>query len=211
VLSPNEELTAKIHRVKFRKWTELEDLREQIVKAAEDIAEGFPNKFYAYLSAALGVEEEEIACLSWIDCVELFYSIHAINLPPSNLPLVSVKAKEKKPVKIGWDYPGRFWYLYANKIAHAYGWTMEYIAELEINDALAMVQEILTDDQLEREFYWGLSEIAYPYNKSTKQNRYQPLERPQWMLPVPEKPKQIRIRRSLLPEGMIINVGDKAT
>lgn len=206
MITPSE-LTEKIHRVKFRRWTELEDYREQFIQAAESNAEDFPKKFNAYLSAALEVKEDIIAGLSWIECVELFYAIYDKNLPVSTLPLVSSVTKDKKPVKIEWDYPGRTWYLYAHMLAQAYGWTLEYIAELEIDDALALVQEILTDEQLEKEFQWGMSEIAYPYNEKTKQSRYQPLPRPHWMLPSAKEIKKVKIPRSMMPQGLILDAG----
>ena len=199
------ELTDRIHRVKFRRWTELEDLREQVARAADENADEFPKKIYAYLSVALDVKEDEISGLSWIECVSLFYATHEKNLPSSTLPLVSVKVKESKHVKIEWDYPGRTWYLYAHLLANAYGWTLDVIGELEINDALALIQEVLTDEQLEREFLWGMSEVAYPYNKSTKQSKYHPLPRPNWMLPEVQEIKKVKIPKSMMPQGLILD------
>lgn len=205
-MTTSDELTKKVHRVKFRRWAELEDLREQFVRAAEDGANDFPKRFIAYLSAALDVEEDELEGLHWTECVELFYAIYFSNLPSPTLPLIAVKPKNIKPVQIEWDYPGRLWYMYAHMLSSWYGWTLEYIAELEIDEAIALVQEILTDEQLDREFEWGLSEVAYSYDKGTKKSKFNPLPRPQWMLAEAKPIKKIKIRKDLMPQGLVMDV-----
>lgn len=196
----------EVHRVKFKGWTELEDLREQIIRAAEEKADEFPEKLFAYLSVALSLEKEEIQNLSWVECVNLFYAVHEANLPPSNLPLVTAVPKEKKSQKEDWDYPGRLWFYYAHMLARAYGWTLDYIANLSIEEGLSLVQELLTAEQLEKEFQWGMSEIAYPYNSKTKKSKFNPLTRPYWMLPVAKPIENIRIPKKLMPQGLIIDV-----
>lgn len=200
-----DDLSTKVHRVKFRRWAELEDLREQFVREAEDNADDFPKRFFAYLSAALDVEEDKLAGLHWTECVELFYTIYLANLPSPTLPIIAAKPKELKVTKIEWDYPGRLWYMYAHILSSNYGWTLDYVGSLEIDDALALVQEILTDEQLDREFEWGMSEAAYSYNKSTKTSKFNPLPRPAWMLPDAKPIKKIKIRKDLLPEGLVLN------
>lgn len=202
-----KKLKRKIHRVNFRTWTRLEDLREGFARAAADKLEEFPQRFYAYLSAALDIKEEELHSLPWYECVELLNEINLVNFPSSILPIVTDTNQKIQPAKPEWDYPGRTWYLYSHMLAKTYGWSLEYIGELEIENALALVQEILTDDQLEKEFLWGMSEIAYPYNKHTKESKFQPLPRPYWMLPAPKPVPKVRIPKSLMPQGLIINVG----
>lgn len=210
-MDAHENLTNKVHRVKFKKWAELEDLRESFIRAAEDNADNFPDKVVAYLSAALDIDKEELKNLDWVDSIELFYLVYSSNLPSVSLPIISDVPKEKKPQsKLDWDYDGRTWYSYAHMISSSYGWTLEYIAELEIDDALALIQEILTDRQLDREFLWGMSEIAYPYNKATKQSKFSPLPRPYWMLGKSKEVKKVRIPESMMPQGLIIDVKDLA-
>lgn len=200
-------LADKIHRVKFGKWTKLEDLREQLARAAEGHADDFPQKMFAYLSAALDEKEEEIAKLSWIDCVAIFLAVQSRNLPNSTLPIIAaIKDTKGKPEKLAWDYPGRLWWYYTHLIAKAYGWTLEYVAELEIDDGLSLIQEILTDNQLEREFLWGMSEIAYPYDKATKKSRFTPLPKPYWMLPTTQEIKTYKIPMRFVPQGVVIDV-----
>ena len=115
---------------------------------------------------------------------------------------------KKKPV---WDYEGRTWYSWVHDLAHAYGWSMEYIAELDIDDASSLLQELIIDDQLEKEFYWMTSEIAYPYNESSKKSEFKPLDRPIWMRDeirsIKEgKDQTVRILKEHLPVGNIIKL-----
>lgn len=201
-----QDLAKSVHRVKFRKWTELEDLRDRIIRAADEGANEFPDKFIAYLSAALDIEKEKAETLSWMDCVLLFYAIFDANLPPSYLPLTDAPISEQKSPKVAWDYPGRIWFLYAHILSKEYGWNLEYIGELEIDTALSLIQEILTQEQLDKEFLWGMSEIAYPYSEATKKNKFQPLTRPYWMLPTAEPIKKFRIPKSMLPQGIVIDM-----
>jgi hypothetical protein len=77
----------------------------------------------------------------------------------------------------------------------------------DVDVALAHIQEILTDEQLEREFYWGTSEIAYPYNPTTKQSKFSPLTRPYFMAAPAPQLKRIQIPRGLMPVGEGIDSG----
>lgn len=121
------------------------------------------------------------------------------------LPFVKDAPKEsQKPAP--WDYEGRSWFYWSNLFAKAYGWSLEYISELEVNDAFALIQEILTDEQLDKEFTYGLSEIAYPYNSSTKKSVFKPMPRPYWMKEDIKPLKKFKYARSLLPMGIIQDV-----
>lgn len=190
-------MTAKLS---FRKWLNLEAHREQLTKATE--TGDFPDRVFALLSVAFDSHPDESA--SWENTV--FSLIEATRLQPDkNLPFLKDAPKEGgKPAD--WDYDGREWAYWSHLIAKTYGWTLEYIGELDVNEALARVQEILTDEQLEREFYYGLSEIAYPYNKSTKQNHFKPLGRPYWMKPVTAPIQKTMIRKDMLPVGLVNDV-----
>ena len=63
------------------------------------------------------------------------------------------------------------------------------------------------DDQLEREFYYGLSEVAYHYDAATKKSKFVPLPRPNWMRPKvePEKVVKTPIPASMIPMGVVIS------
>jgi len=146
----------------------------------------------------------------WKDALEAFAYIHSVTVPDKTLPLISKQA-ESKNQKDTWDYSGRLWFFYSSIIASAFGWSTKQIASLSVREALAYVQEILTDKQLEREFAWSTTEVAYSYDKQTKKSKFVSLSRPYWMLPdIDEKKgKVVRIPKSLLPVGTIITIDER--
>jgi len=199
-----------LKKPRFRKWAELEDKKYDVIKAVEQVAPNLPDILYAYLSSALRVRPKDYNSVYWKDIMYAFSMIHRVTVPEVSLPLVS-RHSEKKNEKDPWDYSGRLWFFYSNIIASAYGWTVEQIAELPVNTALAYLQEILTEQQLEREFVWSTSEIAYPYNKQTKKSKFSPLHRPYWMLPDMDVKKKVpAIPKSLLPVGNVVKIDVKA-
>lgn len=103
-----------------------------------------------------------------------------------------------------WHYPGRFYSQLIHILANNYHWELDKILQSDLNQLLFFIQEILVDAQMEREWTYGLSELAYKYNEGTKKSEFVPLMRPHWM---DEKlkaglPEKVRIPRSLLPYGV---------
>jgi hypothetical protein len=186
----------------FRKYLDLENKKSILISAAEDGT--FPDKVYAYLSAALMIPVKRLEKRDWESTVQSLLKESAKFTPNRELPIFKDSPKESKPVE--WDYEGRTWNYYAHLLAQAYGWTLEYIAELGVDEAFAHLQEILTDEHLDREFIHGLSEISYKYNKSTNTSNYVPLKRPYWMKASVKPIKKTKIRRDLLPMGMGIDL-----
>lgn len=186
----------------FRNWLELEKLKGNFIEAAE--SDEFPEKVFAYLSAALGVPVKKLEEKQWGSTVLTLTETVNSYPQPKGLPILDSAPKGGK--EADWNYDGRDWHYYSHLLADAYGWTLEYIADLEILTAFAHLQEILTDEFLEREFYHSLSEIAYRYNKGTKKSDYVPLKRPYWMRVVISKTiKKVKIKKSLLPVGVGID------
>lgn len=187
----------------FRKWIELENKKTDMLQATED--ESFPERVYSYLSVALGIPIKKLEKQDWQSTVLSLIDVHKRFSPDASLPILR-HTQHKEATPVDWDYPQRTWAFYSHLLAKAYGWTLEYIAEMDVNDALSRLQEIMTDEQLDREFVYGLSEIAYPYNKNTKKSEFKPMKRPYWMLPTaPTTIKKIKIKRSMLPQGRIID------
>lgn len=190
----------KARVMRFRQWIICEDLKTKIIKTRRD--RQFPETVFAYLSVSIG--EENVRSLEWDKVVELFSN--AID-STGKIYIPIVKDAPKGGKEPDWNYPGRTFSHYANIIAGKYGWSLEYISELEVNQAFALVQEILTDEFLDREFEYSLSEVAYPYNKSTKKSVYKPMERPYWMRPIaPMQPKKVKMRKDTLPVGRVLDV-----
>lgn len=183
----------------FRKWVSLEDHKKRIAEAVE--GSEFPNRVTDYLSTAFGNKGWEkkpwkTLVFSMIEGFEKF-------TPNSSLPILNPPKDGKKS---DWDYEGRSWMYFSHLLANAYGWTLEYIAEMDVNEAIGQIQEILTSEYLDQEFTHSLSEVSYTYNKNTKKSDYKPLPRPYWMRPVSQPTKKVRIRRDMLPMGHVVDV-----
>lgn len=190
----------KTKPVGFRKWLTLENLKSSILEAAGDGS--FPDKVYSYLSAALEVPIEKLERESWESTVLTLLKNQS---KPIDVPILKNAPTNLKPVD--WEYEGRTWFYYAHILSSAYGWSLEYIAELDPAEAMSLIQEIFTDDQLEKEFNYSLSELAYQYDKNTKKSNFKPMKRPYWMRPLaPTEVKKVRIRRDMLPQGRIIDM-----
>lgn len=189
--------------LKFRGWVELEEKKEKVIRAVEEGSPEFAQKLILLLSTALHLKSEIFLQVPWWDCIRAFNIVINKNAPRNQIPLI-VKSDEKQNSKPdAWDYAGRAWQLYSHLLAKTYGWTLEYIAELDTDDALAKIQEILTSEQLDREFLWSMSEVAYPYDAQTKTNRFKALPRPYWMMQKAEPPKRIKIPKAIMPVGNI--------
>lgn len=187
----------------FRKWIDLENHKKSIAEAVE--GSDFPKEVIAYLSTAFGDRHWEKKF--WKTPVSsLMDGFQKFN-PDTSLPLLNTPKKKKEA---DWEYPGRTWYYFSHLLADAYGWTLEYIAEMDVNEALGHIQEILTKEYLEQSFQHSLSEVSYIYNKNTKKSDYKPLPTPYWMLPAPKPIKRFRMKRSMLPVGLVIDASGMA-
>lgn len=183
----------------FQRWLELESLKEKIIKAVREGTD-FPTHLFAYLRTALFINPKHYEKADWFRVVELFYAV--LNKSPQvKLPITSPTNDEHK--EESWDYDGRIWHLYSHMLAKSYGWSLEYISQLQVVDALAKIQEILTDEQLDREFFYGLSEVAYSYDKGSKKSKYNPMPRPHWMRPAMKPVERFLIPAYMLPVGNV--------
>jgi len=195
-----------VTRLKLRAWLQLEDVRDKLTEAAEEKNRNRVEMYlYEYISSAVPIAVSELKQVYWYDISLFFREIYSANRPNSEYPLLRPRSKKKED-DIDFDYPGRSWFMWLHTLARNYGWSMEYIAELDINDAIALMQEILYDEQLQREWEWGTTEIAYPYDAATKKSKFHPLQRPEWMQaakPVKEI-KNVRMKKSELPMGIIL-------
>lgn len=189
----------------FKKWIVLENKKVKIIEAANNKSD-FPNCLFDYLFVALEINPKIYNQADWFRVILLFYACLSKS-PQVELPITSPSDDERYK-EDDWSYEGRNWHLYSHMLASAYGWTLEYISQLQVGEALAKIQEILTDKQLEHEFVYGLSEIAYPYNSQIKKNIFKPLDRPHWMKQKIESVvPRFKIAKDMLPIG-VINMSD---
>ena len=183
----------------FQKWLELESLKEKIIEAVREGTD-FPAHLFTYLRTALVINPKYYDQGDWVRVVNLFYVV-LDKSPKVELPITSPSNDTHKDEP--WDYPDRIWHLYSHMLAKSYGWSLEYISHLCVGEALAKIQEIMTDEQLDREFFYGLSEVAYSYDKGSKKSKYNPMPRPHWMRPTMKPVERFLIPAYMLPVGNV--------
>ena len=200
----------EISRLRLKEWLYLEEaklaIKDAIDKKDRDVLVA---SIFKYLSIAFSDCGIVWDTLPWLDVYVAFVSAQEVNQLQVRLPMLIIQSKNDK--KQPWEYSGRMWYRWAHIFASQYGWDMNKIATLEPDDAVSLLQEIIVDEQLDREWEWSLTEIAYPYNENSKKSEFQPLERPEWMVvKTPTEIKKIRIRKDMLPIGNVIRLGEDA-
>ena len=195
----------EVTRARLRVWLQLEDIREQIARAADSKnKDGFISLIYSYLSTALS-DDIDFSHIPWYEIAEAYVEIVDLHRPFFDFPfLKSASNREKVP----WDYEGRTWYSWSHMFAEAYNWSLEYIAELDVDDAIAHLQEIATSKQIRNEFEWMLSDKSVSYDKRGK-GTFHDLNRPDWMKGIKREDKQqlgdkIPMKKSMIPMGHIV-------
>lgn len=200
-----------IVQAKLKDWLMLSDImheisKEKTLKNYYKVAE----LIYTYNSVGCKNSSIDWHTISWIDTVSVFSELIKINRIKKKFPIFSAEetsTKEKSDEDVPWTYIGRTWYLWAHLLASSYSWKISEIEELEVEEAVPLIQEILADKQLTKEFQWSMSEIAYPYNSTTKKSVFSPLHRPEWMKPKVKQIKKIKVRKDFVPVGNVIDLG----
>jgi hypothetical protein len=188
-----------IPRSHFGAFLKLEDIKHKIFQAAKRKEETFPDLVVSYISAAFLFPKFILRRLRWDLVFLLFLLASNANTPKVIIPLL--KPNKQKEEKAPWDYEGRGYAMYVHLIASTYGWTQDKINRLNVDTALALIQEILTDEQLDREFLWSMSDKNVIYNAKNNTSKANPLERPYFMKVEVQEPKKIKILKSLMPVG----------
>lgn len=142
--------------------------------------------------------------VSWYEFLEIYSTVIKENSPRLEFPILTESKKESK--KLPWEYKGRNWYFWLNLFAKSYGWDSDTVSKLDIDTAIGLFQETEIDHQMNKEWEWSLSELAFPYNESTKKSEYKPLDRPYWMLPIAEHPKKVIVPKDMMPMGNVIDL-----
>jgi hypothetical protein len=191
-------------RLLLRKWLEFEKSQKNIIQAVEDKnVEEYARNLYVLISTALNIPIEELLDTPWYEIAQAYSVITNLNRV-KEIPLLKSDPSTTKDAP--WEYDERPWFWWVNVFAKNYSWTISVIGELDINDAMSLLQEVLVDEQLQKEWEWGMSEIAYPYNESTKKSEFHKLDRPVWMTgkEINLLATKVRFRKSMLPVGMIV-------
>ena len=194
-----------VAKSKLRIWLQLEETRSRILEAAGTRDnDRLVSDIISYVSVASLVSKEILGDASGWEVIGSFLIIHDLNLPKLDFPILKAKIKDDKDA---WDYEGRIWYIWSHIFASKYGWSLEYSANLEVDDAVALIQEAIIEDQLTKEWQWSLAEIAYQYDQFTKTSKFIPLPRPDWMnasIPLQQVIKKVKILKSMIPVGNVV-------
>jgi hypothetical protein len=188
---------------------ELETQKNKILKAVEESSDDFPDHLFAYLSTALHLSNKYYRKASWERVVGAFYKTIKLTLCQIELPMLSPTKEKTKEEP--WNYPNHSWNSYVHMLASKYGWTIEYISNLKVEYALSCIQEILIDENLEKEYLWMLSERSSYYDNRSKTMKMNPYPRPNWMHkhidPTKESVK-VKIPVGMMPAGNGITQSD---
>lgn len=186
-------------RPPLRKWLALEDERVNLYNAiASRNIENIAQSIISAVSFALDIPNKKLENRPWYEIGSALLIIFSANTPKFDFPFLRAKIQDKKDT---WDYQGRTWYIWVDLFAERYGWDVETIANLDVDDAIALAQETAVDHQLEKEWDWMTSWVAYQ-----GENGFKPLDRPSWMASNREPfiPKKMKIRKEFMPVGIIV-------
>jgi hypothetical protein len=186
---------------RFGRWVRLEEQKNKILRAVEESSDEFPNHLFDFLSTALYLPSHYFRRADWTKIVLALYKSLTKLSYKIDLALFEPTKEDKKDDSVSWNYDGRAWHLYAHMIAGKYGWLVEYISNLRLPVVLPLIQEILLEDQLTKEFQWSMSERSSYYDDKAKVSKANPLPRPNWMNKHIDPAKELRVTQ--IPVGMM--------
>lgn len=199
-----------LEKPKLKHWAILEEIAETVQEATD--GNGKARCILQYLSVAFDKPVEFFEKSYWVMVLNLYQEVQYETSPKINFPFLrAYKEDEKKDGKVTTklNYPGHFWYHLANFFANKYGWSLEYIASLEVDDAFGLMQEYELRDHLDKEFLWELSERSSGYDKATKQAKHIPFPKPTWLEQKIEIIKPVRVNKAHLPMGLVVDLNSE--
>jgi hypothetical protein len=185
----------------LKRWIEQAKLQGEINKSAElHERDKTVEAIYKYLNF---FSQQDWETFGWFEVLNVLSQITNLCVPKIDFPIFHTLEKTEQVIA---EYSEKEWYFWLHTLCSKYHWAIEYVKELEIDDAFGLLQEGLIEKQQEREWQWSLTEIAYPYDESSKKSIFKPLKRPDWMTVVKDlTPKKIKIRKDMMPMGVIMN------
>jgi hypothetical protein len=196
-----------VERAKLKRWIGLGRIQDEIQQAvARKDASEVASNLCLYVSTACNVSVEEIQDAPWIEITNAYMACFLVNTIGLRLPMFQISSKDESTMP--WNYDGRTWYGYVHTFSKEFGWSIEYIAELDVDDAFALIQEITVSDQMHREWEWSLSDKSVTRDEATGKYKFVPLTRPHWMQEVPKLPEKTKIPKAFLPVGNVISFRD---
>ncbi len=199
-------LDYKVSRVRLGLFLKLQRAARRLKKAATQADTGaIADALFEYLTVCMnGLTRKDFNSSPWYEVVSAYQVILSLNRIPGAENFSMLKSPNISTGKtIAWDHDDREVILWIHTLASAYNWSRTEIENMWPEEAVGFIQEILVDQQFEREFFYSLSEIAYPYDKATKRSRYIPMNRPAWMV-IGGGRKDQRVLKDSLPVGNVI-------
>lgn len=197
----------KLEPAKLRKYLELEDIKFKLKEAIEARdTNKIVDLIILYVSIAISVSVDEVESINYKDISNLLISIEDVNKKHIDLPFLLYSGEKREKGTI--EYEGRSWWLWAFRFAERFHWSLEYIANLTVEDAMKLYQEYLIDEYENMSWQWMLSERFIGYDTATKKSKAIPLSKPQWMMGKPKEVKKVKIRKDMLPVGKVITYND---
>lgn len=202
----NETYEAK--RFGLRKWLELEEVKQNIQRAIQHRNRSdLSHQIFVYVGMALSISPDILTDIPYQDVLSAFNDISSLNSLSVDLPFMQIQ-KKRVDAELPYDYPNRLWWIWAHQLAKDFGWTLDYIEELDPNNAACLYQEHLIRDYFDREWQWMCSQNSVGYDSTSKKSKYNPLPKPFWMYPKPVPPKKVKMLKSMVPSGIIVRLPD---
>lgn len=198
-----------VARARLGLYLDLEIVRSRLAKAVKVEENGFiVNALFDFLNLPIpDMDRGAFNQAPWQEIVLAYVHLSALNMIEGDFAILKYQSPGAKQVP--WDYPERLKIVWIHSIATAYHWQITDIEQLQVEDAVGYLQEIVADEQLEKEFLHALSEVAYQYDQATKKSKYVPLHRPLWMVKRELDQIKTKIRRDLMPVGRIITIEEQ--
>lgn len=197
----------RVERARLGGFLRLQQARESLNKGIADSDNGgIVDGIYEFLRVCIpDLAPHDFHSAPWYEVFAAYIEAEALNRLPFAAQFAIIQFPTIGGRSVPWDNPLRSVLIWIHLIARAYSWSKAEIENLWPEEAVGFVQEILADQQSEREFAHSLSEVAYEYNKSTKKSRYKPLKRPVWMVMRQSDDRLITtFRRDMMPVGRVV-------
>ena len=170
--------------------------------AAKTHSPDVPDLICRFLTAACDSSEGYWNSLPWQQVVEGYHQLQDVNMPSWTVPMLSVMRGAKPRVE-PWLYIGGEWYYWLHTFTEVYGWPEDKIADMEIENAFALMQEILVERQLHQEWEYMMSDKSVTSYDKGKTFEVRSLPRPDWMTPAIPKPKPAKVPKAAMPIGVV--------
>jgi len=188
------------------KFFRLENLRKELGKSLRERNRiEFGNVMQEIIALQVGAGYQPDTLLEALESLRIILIENRMKAKAAILRSPTTQTKDEKPPS--WEYPGRVLATWINSFAEKYHWSLEEILNLNVDTAVYLFQEQAVSEQLQKEWQYSLTELAYPYDKNTQKSSFQPLKRPYWMqeeisaqLPI------TTLRKDMLPFGVVIDL-----